>query len=85
LLPGGIDIIGLYVLSADPSRSVFDQVSFYLRAVAEALTLPDEFEAIAAQQQPSVHYVVHICPNSSKTSAKSIVNILDATKVTQAD
>ncbi|KAF1334934.1 Odr-4 protein, partial [Globisporangium splendens] len=82
LLPGGISIIGLYVLSADPSRSVFDQASFYLRAVAEALTLPEEFETIVggAQQQPSVHYVVHICPNSSKTSAKSIVDILDATK-----
>lgn len=81
LLPGGIHIVGLYVLSSDPARSVLDQASYYLRAVVESLQLPPAFETSAAAiESNQVHYTVHICPNSSKRTAKTYLDILDVTK-----
>lgn len=83
LLPGGITIAGLYVVSPAPSRTVVDEATLYLRAAAESLRLPEAFAALTADASASnVHYVVHICPNSSKTSAKSFVDVADATKTT---
>lgn len=82
LLPGGIQIVGLYVVSPDSARRVLDQASYYLRAVVESLQLPAAFASNAtAIESSQVHYAVHICPNSSKRTAKTYLDILDVTKV----
>lgn len=66
-------------MSAAPARAVFDDATFYLRAVVEALRVPKAF-ALANDAANGVHYVVHVCPNSNKTSTKSVFDLLDVTK-----
>ncbi|GAB9465354.1 Odr-4 protein [Globisporangium polare] len=79
LLPGGVSVVGLYVVSAAPARAVLDHATFYLRAAVEALRVPKAF-TLANDVGKSVHYAVHVCPNSNKTSARSVFELLDAAK-----
>ncbi|TMW64254.1 hypothetical protein Poli38472_012876 [Pythium oligandrum] len=78
MLPGGIKILGLYVISASDPRSVMDQASCYLRAIAEAVAIPTEFQS--GLETDDVQCIVHISPSNSKRVAKSFWNLLDAAK-----
>lgn len=70
-------------MSAAPARAVSDHATFYLRAAVEALCVPKAFaldDDARKSTRASVHYVVHVCPNTNKTSAKSVFDLLDAAK-----
>ncbi|DAZ97985.1 TPA: hypothetical protein N0F65_005143 [Lagenidium giganteum] len=78
LLPGGLTVLGLFVVSVDNARTVFDQASCYLRAVAEALAVPVNFQATG--DDSSVYYILHLSPTTSQQTCKAYHSINDAPK-----
>lgn len=75
--------MGLYVLSAAPARAALDQAALYLRAVADALRVPETFAALVGGGEgieSAARYAVHVCANSGKTSARAVFDVLEASK-----
>ncbi|TYZ62925.1 hypothetical protein PybrP1_003305 [[Pythium] brassicae (nom. inval.)] len=83
LLPGGVSVTGVYVLSAAPARTALDQATLYLRAMADALRVPEPFAALIETSE-APRYVVHVCANSGKTSARSVSHVLEASRTSAA-
>lgn len=71
LLPGGISVLGLYVVSA---RDVSTQVVPYLRATAEAVTLPSNVHV-----GDNVHYLALVPPNGD-FAFQSFYEVVDVNK-----
>ncbi|GMF09667.1 unnamed protein product [Phytophthora lilii] len=69
LLPGGISVLGLYVVSA---RDVSTQLVPYLRATADAVTLPSNVYV-----GDNVHYLALVSPNGDAAfqSFYDVVNV----------
>ncbi|GLD93687.1 hypothetical protein PINS_up002292 [Pythium insidiosum] len=81
LLPGGVELLGLYVLSPGDAKAVMDQAAAYLRVLAQAIALPSEFH-FDGNSLDDVRCVVHVCPRSGKRSARAFLNLLDAPRTT---
>ncbi|KAF4322802.1 hypothetical protein BBO99_00001436 [Phytophthora kernoviae] len=71
LLPGGIAVLGLYVISA---RDVATRAVPYLRATAEAAALLS-----GTQGTDEVHYLAVVAPNSD-VAFQSFYNVMDVNK-----
>ncbi|ETO76902.1 hypothetical protein F444_07788 [Phytophthora nicotianae P1976] len=71
LLPGGISVLGLYVVSA---RDVLSNLVPYLRATAEAVALPSN--VIVGE---NVHYLARVSPHGD-ISFQSFYNVVDVNK-----
>ncbi|KAE8911990.1 hypothetical protein PF005_g28062 [Phytophthora fragariae] len=71
LLPGGITVLGLYVVSA---RDTSSQLVPYLRATAEAVTLPSSVNV-----GDNVHYLALVSP-SGGVAFQSFYDVADVNK-----
>ncbi|KAG2790373.1 hypothetical protein JG687_00000365 [Phytophthora cactorum] len=71
LLPGGISVLGLYVVSA---RDVVSKIVPYLRATAEAVALPSNVHV-----GENVHYLALVSPNGD-VAFQSFYDVVDVTK-----
>jgi hypothetical protein len=71
LLPGGISVLGLYVVSA---RDVSTQVVPFLRATAEAVVLPSSVHA-----GDNVHYLAFVSPGGD-VAFQSFYDVVDVNK-----
>ncbi|KAG6597970.1 odr-4 protein [Phytophthora cinnamomi] len=71
LLPGGITVLGLYVVSA---RDVSTQLVPYLRATAEAMALPSNVNV-----GDNVHYLALVSPNG-EVAFQSFYDVADVKK-----
>lgn len=81
LLPGGVSVVGVYVVSAAPARPTLDHATLYLRAVTDALKVPEPFAAlIGPTNSETPQYVVHVCATSGQLSARSVSHVLDANR-----
>ncbi|KAJ0395062.1 hypothetical protein P43SY_011450 [Pythium insidiosum] len=79
LLPGGVELLGLYVLSPGDAKAVMDQAAAYVRVLAQAIALPPEFN-FGGSSLDDVRCVVHICSRTGKRSARALLNLLDASR-----
>ncbi|RLN60246.1 hypothetical protein BBJ28_00001401 [Nothophytophthora sp. Chile5] len=70
LLPGGISVLGLYVIAA---QDVANQAEPYLRAAAEAIQLPSSVRAA-----DDVHYLALVKPGG--VTFKSYFDVVNVTK-----
>ncbi|RMX67660.1 hypothetical protein KXD40_003822 [Peronospora effusa] len=73
LLPGGITILGLYVVS---TLNVSTQIVPFLRAVAEAVTLPSN----VIVEEANVHYLAFVSSNSD-IAFQSFYDVTDVNKM----
>lgn len=80
LLPGGVQILGLYVVSAADARSAIDQASVYLRAIASTVALPSECMDAKSAQVDEHHCIVHICTKTNTKSVTSYANMKDVAR-----
>jgi hypothetical protein len=76
LLPGGIDIIGLYVVALADAKEATDQAALYMRAIATALALPPGFQS--PTDETDHHCIVHIGSATSVKTVQSFAHVRDA-------
>ncbi|CAH0475816.1 unnamed protein product [Peronospora belbahrii] len=73
LLPGGLNVLGLYVVS---TGDISTQMMPFLRAVAEVVTLPSSIIV-----GDNVHYLAFVSPKEGDVTFQSIYNVNDVNKI----